>query len=277
MDAGTETRTNLHHELYYHFLGTYQSEDILCWSDPNNSKHRSSASVTEDGKVINLHQSERAFDLLSVIGFPFSFVQYVLLYTFENCDPVNKIYYCNMSVLPKGLEGYKGKREPLPFVKLVDTSDACYHYVANDDTIFTFLTNKDAPRKKLVRVDLKEPTSWTEVIREDKKDVLMSVVAVNRNKLILNYLSDVKNVLQLRDLESGALLHHLPLDIGTVSEISCRRKDSIFFIGFTSFLVPRIIYSCNTQSGPPDMKIFREIVVPGFDRTSFEVSQVTTI
>ncbi|KAK6115705.1 hypothetical protein DH2020_007974 [Rehmannia glutinosa] len=249
LDAGTETNVNLHHELYYHFLGTDQSEDILCWSDPDNPKHTRSASVTDDGK-------------------------YVLLYTFENCDPVTKIYYCNMSVLPKGLEGHKGKNELLPFVKLVDTFDASYNYVANDDTIFTFVTNKDAPRNKLVRVDVKQPTSWTEVLQEDKKDVLVSAFAVNGNQIVLNYLSDVKNVLQLRDLETGAFLHYLPLDIGTVSQISSRRKDSIIFIGFTSFLIPGIIYTCNLEAEVPDMKIFREIVVPGFDRTAFEVSQV---
>ncbi|KAL3845370.1 hypothetical protein ACJIZ3_002773 [Penstemon smallii] len=249
LDAGTETHANLHHEVYYHFLGTDQSEDILCWSDPENPKHIRSASVTEDGK-------------------------YVLLYTSENCDPVNKIYYCDMSALPKGLEGYKGSKELLPFVKLIDKFDALYHYVANDDTVFTFLTNKDAPRNKLIRVDLKEPSSWSEVLQEDEKDVLESASAVNGNQIVVNYLSDVKNVLQVRDLKTGALLHHLPLDIGSVSEISSRRKDSVIFIGFTSFLVPGIIYTCNLEGEVPSMGIFREIVVPGFDRTEFEVSQL---
>lgn len=51
VDAGTETNANLYHELYYHFLGTDQSEDILCWRDPENPKYMFGASVTEDGKV----------------------------------------------------------------------------------------------------------------------------------------------------------------------------------------------------------------------------------
>ncbi|KAH6780232.1 Prolyl oligopeptidase family protein [Perilla frutescens var. hirtella] len=249
LDAGTETQASLQHELYYHFLGTDQSQDILCWSDPDNPKHTRSASVTEDGK-------------------------YVLLYTFENCDPVNKMYYCDISMLPEGLQGYKGRKELLPFVKLVDTFDACYDYVANDDTIFTFLTNKDAPRYKLVRVDVNDPTCWTEVVREDERDVLKSAVAVNRNQIIVNYLSDVKNVLQLRDLETGSFLQQLPLDIGTVYDISARRKDSTVFIGFTSFLIPGIIYECNLEAEAPEMKILREIVVPGFDKAAFEVRQV---
>jgi hypothetical protein len=51
VDAGTETDANLYHELYYHFLGTDQSQDILCWRDPHNPKYMFGTSVTDDGKV----------------------------------------------------------------------------------------------------------------------------------------------------------------------------------------------------------------------------------
>lgn len=51
VDAGTETNVNLNQEVYYHFLGTNQSEDILCWRDPDNPKYSHGASVTDDGKV----------------------------------------------------------------------------------------------------------------------------------------------------------------------------------------------------------------------------------
>ncbi|KDP36852.1 hypothetical protein JCGZ_08143 [Jatropha curcas] len=248
LDAGTETNSNLYHELYYHFLGTDQSEDILCWKDPENPKYMFSAGVTEDGK-------------------------YLLLYIEESCDPVNKIYYCDMSIFPEGLGGFSGNGL-LPFLKLVDNFDAQYHAIANDDTSFTFLTNKDAPKYKLVRVDLKEPSIWTDVVSEAEKDVLESARAVNGNQMILSYLSDVKYVLQVRDLKTGSLLHQLPIDIGTVSGISARRKDSTVFIGFTSFLTPGIIYQCNLDTPVPEMKIFREISVAGFDRTEFHVDQV---
>ncbi|GMP81787.1 hypothetical protein CsSME_00036381 [Camellia sinensis var. sinensis] len=52
LDAGTETNANLNHEVYYHFLGTNQSEDILCWRDPDNPKHTFDTCVTDDGKII---------------------------------------------------------------------------------------------------------------------------------------------------------------------------------------------------------------------------------
>ncbi|XP_057772730.1 uncharacterized protein LOC130992195 [Salvia miltiorrhiza] len=250
LDAGTETDANVNHQVFYHFVGSDQCEDILCWSDPHNPKHTRSASVTEDGK-------------------------YVLLYTMKDCDPVNMLYYCDLSALPDGLQVYKSKRELLPFVKLIDTFDASYNYVANDGAVFTFHTNKDAPRYKLVRVDVKEnPTSWTEVVGEDGRDVLVSAVAVNRSQILVSYLSDVKSVLQLRDLATGSFLWRLPLDIGTVYQISARRKDSVAFVGFTSFLVPGIVYRCDLGSEVPEMKILRENVISGFDRADFEVQQV---
>lgn len=60
-DAGTETETNLFHELYYHFLGTDQSEDVLCWRDTKHAQWFSRAEVTDDGQVtvlgIALHTS----------------------------------------------------------------------------------------------------------------------------------------------------------------------------------------------------------------------------
>ncbi|KAL2346202.1 hypothetical protein Fmac_000202 [Flemingia macrophylla] len=247
-DAGTETNANLHHQLYYHFLGTDQSEDILCWRDPENPKYTAGGSVTEDGKYLILHIS-------------------------EGCDPVNKLYYCDLSNLPNGLEGFRNENSLLPFVKLIDNFDAQYEAIANDDTVFTFLTNKDAPKYKIVRVDLKEPTVWADILQESEKDLLESAFAVNGNQLIVSYLSDVKYLLQVRDLKTGSLLHQLPIDIGSVSAISARREDSVVFIGFTSFLTPGIIYQCNLGTEIPDMKIFREIVVPGFDRSEFHVKQ----
>ncbi|XVE69651.1 hypothetical protein DITRI_Ditri10aG0007400 [Diplodiscus trichospermus] len=249
LDAGTETSVNVNHELYYHFLGTNQSEDILCWSDPENPKHMFGGRVTDDGK-------------------------YLLLYIDEGCGPVNKLYFFAMTAFPEGLEGFKGSKDPLPFVKLIDHLDAQYIAVANDDSSFTFLTNKDAPKYKLVRVDLKEPSKWIDVVPEDEKDVLESACAVNGNQMIVRYLSDVKYVLQVRDLKTGSLLHKLPIDIGTVYGVSARREDSMVFIGFTSFLTPGIIYQCNLEMEFPEMKIFREITVPGFDRSEFEINQV---
>ncbi|CAL5205493.1 unnamed protein product [Lathyrus oleraceus] len=249
VDAGTETNSNLYHMLYYHFLGSDQEGDILCWKDLQNPKYTVGGIVTDDGK-------------------------YLLLYISDGCDPVNKLYYCDITNLPSVFEGFRSDNSVLPFIKLIDNFDAKYDYIANDDTVFTFLTNKDAPKYKLVRVDLKKPNTWADVLQESKNDVLESACAVNGNQLIVSYLSDVKHLLQVRDLKTGSLQHQLPIDIGTVYGISARREDNVVFFSFTSFLSPGIIYQCNLGTGIPDLKIFREIAVPGFDRSEFQVNQV---
>ncbi|CAH8386275.1 unnamed protein product [Eruca vesicaria subsp. sativa] len=249
IDAGTETNSNLYHELYYHFIGTDQSQDILCWRDSENPKYMFGAEVTDDGKFLVMNIE-------------------------EGCDPVNKLYYCDLSSLSGGLESFRGSSSFLPFIKLVDTLDAQYTVISNDETLFTFLTNKDAPKYKLVRVDLKEPNSWTDVVEEHGKDVLASACAVNGNQLVTCYMSDVKHILQIRDMKSGSLLHQLPLDIGSVSDVSARRKDNTFFFSFTSFLTPGVIYKCDLANEAPEVKVFREVAVPGFDREAFEATQV---
>ncbi|KAL9244069.1 hypothetical protein vseg_017881 [Gypsophila vaccaria] len=249
--TGTETETiiNLNHELCYHFLGTNQSEDICCWKDPENPEHFFQADVTDDGK-------------------------YLLLYTAKNCELANKVYYLDFTTLPNGIEGFCGGEDLLPFTKVVDGFDASYKAVANDGSVFTFRTNKDAPKFKLVRVDFNTPSIWTDVIPQSKKDVLDSAVAVSRSQLLVCYLRDVKHVLELRDLETGSLLHQLPLDIGSVDDISAQRKDSVVFFRFTSFLSPGLIFQCDLKTDVPEMKIFKETSVSQFDRSEFLVDQV---
>ncbi|KAK8944814.1 hypothetical protein KSP39_PZI007741 [Platanthera zijinensis] len=249
VDGGAETNIHLNHQICYHFLGTDQSEDLLCWKDPENPKHIFKAFVTEDGK-------------------------YVTLAVIESAHPVNKLYYCDLSTLSGGLHDFKGCQDILPFIKLVDNFDAKYEVVSNDDTDFIFLTNKEAPRRKLVRVNISKPEIWTDVVPEDERDVLESAYAVNGHQLLVCYLRDVKHILQVRDLKTGQFLHDLPIDMGTVTGISGKRNDAEIFFSFTSFLTPGVIYRCNLSYEAPEMKVFQDVFVPGFDRDEFQAKQV---
>lgn len=64
------------------------------------------------------------------------------------------------------------------------------------------------------------------------------VSCVNQHHLLVNYLHDVKDILQLYELSTGRLVRDLPLDVGTVSGLSCKKKHSDFFYKFTSFTTP---------------------------------------
>lgn len=62
----------------------------------------------------------------------------------------------------------------LPWVKLIDNFDAEYEYVTNESTVFTFKTNLDAPRYRIINVDFAEPapSQWKELIPQHDKDVV---------------------------------------------------------------------------------------------------------
>ncbi|MEQ2249573.1 hypothetical protein ILYODFUR_030791, partial [Ilyodon furcidens] len=140
---GTETSTNLHQKLYYHILGTPQSDDVLCAEFPDHPKWMCGAEVSDDGC-------------------------YVLLSIREGCDPVNRLWYCDLQTTPQGITGL------LPWIKLIDNFDAEYEYVTNEGTLFTFKTNLDAPRYRLINIDFASPDqrNWKELIPQHDKDVI---------------------------------------------------------------------------------------------------------
>ena len=66
--------------------------------------------------------------------------------------------------------------------------------IANDDTVFYFLTNSNAPQFKLVSVDISVPEAervWKDIIVEDKDAHLENVIAVGGDKLAVVYKRNV--------------------------------------------------------------------------------------
>ncbi|XP_061597969.1 prolyl endopeptidase-like [Cololabis saira] len=242
---GTETTSNINQKLYYHAIGTKQCEDILVAEFPDHPKWKSSVTVSDDGR-------------------------YAVLSLTEGCEPVNQLWYCDLEQLPDGIKGL------LPWVKLVDNFEAQYSYVTNEGTVFTFRSNLDAPRYTLINIDIQKPERqhWTTLIPQHDKDVLGFVSCVNQRHLLVNYVHDVKDILQLYELESGRLVRDLPLDVGTVAGLSCKKQHSEFFYKFTSFTTPGIIYHCDLSEPKPEPRVFRQVEVKGVNQEEFQTSQV---
>ncbi|XP_062890055.1 prolyl endopeptidase-like [Mobula hypostoma] len=242
---GTETTSNIHQKLYYHVLGTNQTEDILCAEFPDNPKWKSAATVSDDGR-------------------------YVVLSIHEGCQPKNRVWYCDLHQLPNGITGL------LPWVKLIDNFDAEYSYLTNEGPVFTFRTNLNAPRSRVININLEQPamSEWRELIPQHEKDVLDWATCVNDKFLVLNYLKDVKDTLQLYDLATGRFLKDLPLDVGSISGYSGRKKNKEIFYQFTSYLTPGIIYHCDLTQEVLEPKVFREVEIKGFDFSDYQTVQV---
>ncbi|MGH0191096.1 UNVERIFIED_CONTAM: hypothetical protein FKN15_056530 [Acipenser sinensis] len=161
--------------------------------------------------------------------------------------------------------------------RVIDNFDAKYSYITNEETVFTILTNLDAPRSRVINIDLSDcdPTHWRTLIPEHHKDVLDFVTCVNGQFLVVDYMRDAKDVLQLFSLTSGKLLKTLPLDLGTIAGFSGRKKDTDIFYKFYSFLQPGVIYHCDLTSETLEPTVFRQVEVKGFNPSDYQTVQAS--
>ena len=161
-------------QVQYHRLGTKQAEDLLVFDrqaaklDPRWTHQ---VEVTHDGRFV----------LVSVKAVS---------------DGDNMLYYFDLDKLPdRKVSPATTGSKALPFVGAIDRFEAKYKYIHNEGTVFTLFTNLAAPRFKIVRINLAQPgtkNKWETIVPEDPKDVLEWAVVVDRDKLLLCYLSDVK-------------------------------------------------------------------------------------
>jgi Prolyl oligopeptidase, N-terminal beta-propeller domain len=67
----------------------------------------------------------------------------------DSCDPVNRLFYIDMSAFDGTNCSTLG-----PLVKLVDTFENKYSYVTNEGRTFWFRSNLNAPRYKVIKLQL---------------------------------------------------------------------------------------------------------------------------
>ncbi len=196
---------NYFHKLYYHRLGTAQSEDKLIYERPDNKELGFSGNVTDDGR-------------------------YLVITVWQGTAPKNRLYYKDLT------------QPDSPVVKLLDDFDAQYVFIDNDGPVFWFQTDLDAPRGRLIAIDTRHPerANWKTLVPQGV-DKLEFANVVN-NSFLLGYLKDARTEVRVRDL-SGAFLRNVDLPgIGTAAGFGGKRKDKETFYAFTSFISPTTVY-----------------------------------
>jgi prolyl oligopeptidase len=223
----------LYNKLYWHQLGTPQSEDPLVYEFPDSPDLGFSAKITTDG-------------------------DYLILWIWHGTDRENRIHYRRVD--SNG-----------DFVRLLDDADAGYNFIENYGAIFYFQSDLDAPRGRIIAIDIEQPqrTSWREIVPE-QQEVLSDVHAVG-NTLLLTYLEDAHHVMKLFDT-SGAFVREIKLPtVGSVSGISGRKGDGEMFFSFSSFLYPKSMYRYDLEAG--ESSTFHEAEID-FDPSLYETEQV---
>lgn len=225
---------NYFQKLYYHRLGTSQSEDVLIYDRPDHKEWGFSGGVTEDGR-------------------------YLVISVWLGTDPRNLVFYKDLTI-PNA-----------PVVELINTFEAEYSLVDNDGSKFWFRTDLNAPRGRVIAIDLANSSKehWQEIIPESA-ETLQGVGLLN-NQFVASYLKDARSQIRLYDLQ-GDLVREVKLPgIGSAGGFGGKRYDTETFYSFTSFTTPPTIYRYNMVTG--ESTVFRQPTVD-FNPQDYEVRQV---
>lgn len=221
-EAGSELKgNNYFQKLYFHKLGTPQSEDYVVYERPDNKEYFVGGGVTEDGNW-----------LVISVG--------------KGTERMNMVYFKNLTM------------EKAPMIPLVNDLKNGYSYIGNDGSVFYFRTDKDAQRGKIVSVDvLKSSPTWSDLIPE-VAETLNGVQFVN-NQFVLNYMKDAYTQIKIHDTK-GKFVRDVALPgIGSAGGFGGKRYDTETFYSYSSFNAPPAIYRYDMKTGKSEL--FRQAKV----------------
>lgn len=187
-------------KIFYHKVGTLQSEDKLIYSNNTNPQLGFGAEVTDNEK-------------------------YLVITAWEGSATHNFLYYKNLET-------------DSAVIPLVDKPLAQLAFVEEIDDRFLVMTDYEAPNFKLVLMDPQAPQkeNWKVIIPESKDK--MDDVSYVGGKLIVSYLKDANTVVSVFE-PGGQKLYDIALPgIGTVFGFNGKKEDNEVFYSFFSFTTP---------------------------------------
>jgi len=199
------------HKLYYHKLGTPQSEDELVFGGTEAEKHRYvSGSATEDGKYLLVSAA------VSTSG--------------------NRLFIKDLT---------KPNSKLVPVV--TDTNSDSYLLTSDGDDLL-LVTNMDAPNKRVVKVNAlsPEPKNWVDVIPETE-NVLS--VSTGGGYLFAKYMRHATSFVQQYQL-TGELVRNIELpEVGTAGGFSGKKTQAKIYYSFSNQKTPSTTFSLDVKSG----------------------------
>ena len=238
IEGGEYENANYNQKVFFHKLNTPQTQDVLAYARPDNREWGFQSGITDDGRYHALH-------------------------IWQGTDVRNRFFYRDLQADDK-------------FVELISDLEASYELIGNDGTQFYFFTNLDAPRGRLISIDITKPekANWQTLIPEAKA-VLEGVTMVNDQFAAL-YNEDAHHSIRLFKLD-GSPDGEIPFPaLGSVAQINdlglhASRSDDELFYAFQSFLYPTTVFRYDFKTRSAEVIDSPEL---DFDPTVYETQQV---
>ena len=210
--AGQEFQSTNHDaKIYFHKLGTPQSADRLVYATPDKPTYGHYASVSDDGRWLVITTSEGTDDRYEV----------------------HAVDLRARAAKPKAL---------------ITGLENNWSFIGNEGSRFFFITNKDAPKLKVVAMEVGRPgTPVTTLVPE--REATLDGASIVGGKLIASYLADAKSEISVHNLQGKKLTAVELPGIGTATGFSGDMDDPETFFAFTSFNRPTTIYRYDAKSG----------------------------
>ena len=223
------------HAVYYHRVGTPQTQDTLIYERKDRPRWVIDAIVPEDGR-------------------------YLLIIMTEGAENKNSLYVADMG-------DPKSPKVTAPIRALFDVNDAEYAPFGTSGSTLFLRSDKDAPNRIIAAVDMSRtgPPAMKTIVPE-RKEAIENMAFIG-GRIVAQYLVDVQSRLLLFD-PNGAPAGEIALPgTGTVGAISGRQDSPEIWYSFTSPLAPSTVYVHN----PVAKKTASfEAATPPVDTSGFE-------
>ncbi len=221
------------HKLYYHKLGTPQSEDVIVFGEADGEKHRYvSGTVTTDDNY--------------------------LLVSASTSTSGNKLFIKDLN------------KPGSDFITILDNTDTDSFVLDNIGSKLYIVTNHNAPNKKIVVVDAKNPTqgNWKDFIPETEN-------VLNPSKgggfIFTNYMVDAVSKVSQYDYD-GKKIRDIELPgVGSAGGFGSKKDEDVLYYSFTNYITPGSIYKYEIKEGNSELFIKPEI---DFNPELYESKQV---
>lgn len=228
------TAANYDNKLYYHRLGTKQTEDKLIYERPDHREWRFDPYASEDGK-------------------------YLLILVSEGTAVENMVFY-------QDLRAGNGKT-----IELIRDFTGMFQPLGNCGPEFYFQTTQDAPKGRIVSIDFANPgPSRSKQIVPETKDTL-ELAVWSGGRLYCQYLEDVKSAVRVHDLR-GRFERQVSLPgMGAAAWYAGSQNEPEQFYSFAGFTSPLTLYRYDAKTGESH-PLFSSTLP--FDPSAFETKQV---